>query len=90
MFFIKVRIVPYKKKPSQPIKINLPTPHVNFASDEFLELLAPKTKLSLNQLKTYKLLYQANGMGDENAIALKDGDTFFTLKLLNGAPFLLM
>ncbi|KAA6392634.1 MAG: hypothetical protein EZS28_011842, partial [Streblomastix strix] len=88
--WLKFRIIPYKQRPSRPFRIDLPNPHLLLLSDVFVEILASKLGITSREIKArFRMIYQTNGMGDMDGQLIKPKDTFYSMKLLDGAPFLL-
>ena len=87
--WIKFRIVPHGKKPKRPESIIVNNPHLPFCSEQFLRQIARKLKLTYVDISTnYHLIYQKGGMADMEGVPVGQNDSFYSLKLLDGAPFL--
>jgi hypothetical protein len=89
--WIKLRVYQPGVKLKAPTKIDVVNPHLYFLSDVFTDIISRKMKIPKKILKTnYSLIYQENGMGDMKGVQVKPVDTFFSLRLLDGASFLLL
>jgi hypothetical protein len=89
--WIKLRVYQPGRKLKNPTKIEVVNPHMYFLSDVFIDIISKKMKIPKKNLKAnFTLIYQENGMSDLKGVQVKNFDTFFSLRLLDGASFLLL
>lgn len=87
--WVKFRLLPLSGKVKRPESVQVENPHLSFLSDEFLRLVARKLGITLRDIKTkYEIIYQRKGMADFVGVPVKETDSFYSLKILDGAPFL--
>ncbi|KAK2949115.1 hypothetical protein BLNAU_15956 [Blattamonas nauphoetae] len=87
--WIKIRLVQAGKKPKIPVKVTVANPNQSFLTDSFIQVVSTKLGILPSDLKSkYTFVYQANGMNDTEGHTIQPKDTFFSLKLLDGASFL--